>query len=282
MRATCWGFMLLVTMTVLAADEPARPTVLSVSRSHAAACQVFPTEHPEKPMTLRTEPILRRQQDTVGSSIGYTFLWVEESGRPAALCDVFYFRNQQETRDMLNEWHSFSNQPLTAKGPGIKDAERTFMASPGPGLEWKPIPKSEAPAKTLSQRRTQMGQLARRFQVEMIDKKQQRHELRLLTTPVFQYESKNSEEFLGGGIFAYCVETDPEVLILLEARVVDSSPTWMYAPVATSVDRQFLKLDDKEVWSANPPVFHPKSPHWIGFIKTVQIPVTTEAASKTS
>ena len=280
MRPLLIALVAFATPLNLIADDQAPPTVLSVSREHAAACQVFPTEHPDRPFALRPEPILQRQQNTVGNSMGYTFVWLEETGRPPALCDVFYFKNHQEQRLMLNEWHSFSDRPLTVKGLGAKDVLRTFMSSPGPGVEWRKFPSADPPAKTTSRRKSQMSQLARRFQVELFDSKQQRHELRLLTTPIFPYEPKNTTDFLGGAIFAYCVETDPEVLILIEARAADSGFQWMYAPVATSIDRLFLKLDDKETWSADPPVFNAKSPHWKDYIKNVRIPVTSDVAPK--
>lgn len=85
MRPLLIALVAFATPLDLIADEKAPPTVLSVSREHVAACEVFPTEHPDRPFVLRAEPILRRQQNTVGNSLGYTFVWLEDTGRPAAL-----------------------------------------------------------------------------------------------------------------------------------------------------------------------------------------------------
>lgn len=259
----------------LCADEDAGPpTILSVSRSHAGACRVFPTEHPDQPWKLREEPILRRQQNTMGNSLGYTFLWLEPSGRPAALCDVFFFKNFQENRMMLNEWHSFSTAPLTARGPGAKDVDRVFLKASGPGLEWKIIPDAEEPAKTAVGRKLQMTQLARRFSVELMTSQGDKHELRLLGTPLYQYDSRGDESFLSGALFAYCVETDPEVLASIEARRVNEQYVWQYGLTATSIARLFVKLDERdEIWKADPPVFDVNSPHSSGYIKDVRVPL---------
>jgi len=278
-RLLCLSLVVLGIRTASADDAPAAPTVLSVSQAHAEACRVFPADHPDAPFVLHPKPILRRQQNTVGNSLGYTYIWLEASGRPAALCDIFYFKNHLDTRQMLNEWHSFADVPLTARGPGKDDIERDFMAAPKPGLEWSVIGDAPAPAATHGTRLVQLRRLIRRFAAEMYDRAEQHHDLRLLNTPIFDYESSDPQRGLGGAIYAFCIETDPECMLLIEARPVAgaTSDQWMYAPVATSIDRQFLKLDGEQVWSADPPVFDAHSPHWKDFIKEVFIPVEKQA-----
>lgn len=272
----CTSLLLTMAPHVVmgAEEETGPPTILSVSRAHARACRVFPTDQPDKPWTLREEPILRRQQNTTGNSLGYTFLWLEASGRPAALCDVFFFKNFRENRMMMNEWHSFSTVPLTARGPGAKDVDRMFLNAAGPGLEWKTIPDAEAPATTPVARKLQLAKLARRFSVELINSNGDKHELRLLGTPIYQYEPKGDNSYLGGAIFAYCVETDPEVLASIEARRDGQQYVWQYGLTATSIARLFVKLDEQDViWKADPPVFDVNSPHSTGYVKEVWVPL---------
>lgn len=266
----CW-----VAATPASPDRIDPPTILSVSRTHAAHCVVFPTANPEKAFSLHPEPILRRQQNTIGNSLGYTFLWLESSGRPAALGDIFFFKNHLEMRHMLNEWHSFSEQPLTVKGPGAKDVEKIFLDSPSPGLEWLAFPDAELPASTLSVRKLQMNRLVRRIAVESTTHvSRKNYHLHLLTTPIFAYQSKGDERFLSGAIYAFCVETDPECLISIEARRVGERYEWQYAPTATTLDHLVLNLDGKQAWIADPPVFALRSPHATGFVKEVRIPLT--------
>jgi hypothetical protein len=137
-----------------------------------------------------------------------------------------------------------------------------------------PLPGAPRPADSHEKRLREIRTLARRFAVELIDGQGQKRQLRVLTRPIFTYESPAPAESLGGAIVAFCIETDPECLLFLEARPVDGVTQWMYAPVATSIDRLFLKLDDVQVWSADPPVFKTDSPHWKGFIREARIPLT--------
>lgn len=279
------GFLVVPGSFSRAADEPVPatppvPTVFSVSKAHAEACRVFAVKDPEHPFALRLEPILRRQQNTQGNSLGYTFVWLEPCGRPAALCDVFYFKNHLENRHMMNEWHSFADEPLKVVGPGKNDVPRDFLRSPSSGLDWKPVPGADQPADTPAGRRLQLGRLARRFSAWSIDAKERKHELRLLTTPILAYESTDPKRCLAGAIFAHCVETDPECLVVLEARPKVNGFEWRYAPVATSIDEQFLKLDDDLVWSSGVPEWKLDSPHWKDFIKETRIPLTQTTVKK--
>ncbi|OYW14772.1 MAG: hypothetical protein B7Z55_15455 [Planctomycetales bacterium 12-60-4] len=239
---------------------------------------VHPTAKPEKPFQLHPEPILRRQQNTIGNSLGYTFLWLEDSGRPAALGDIFFFKNHLEMRHMMNEWHSFNDQPLIVKGPGANDVEKVFLDSPAPGLDWRAFPDADEPAKTTAGRKLQMTRLVRRIAIDSTTQvSRQHHHLRLLTTPIFTYESTGDPRFLSGAIFAFCVETDPECLISIEARQSGDHYEWEFAPTATTIDLLALQLDEKPTWSADPPVFSLKSPHSTGFVKQVRVPLTPPA-----
>lgn len=277
MRCTYLLMILSCSCVIGLADDV--PTVHSVSREHAKQCRVFPVDHPDKPFVLREEAILRRQQNTVGNSQGYAFLWLDETGRPAALCDIFFFKNHLDLREMLNEWHSLSEQPLRSVGPGANDIERTFLNASTPGLDWKPVPDSPAPASSPRTRDLQMKRIAERFAVHEITSQEVSHDLRLLPQPIYEFEGIEGGDVVGGAIMAFCVETDPECLLFLEARRVDGQPHWMYAPLATSIERIFVKLEGQEVWTANPPVFAENTPHWKGFIKKVPIPVQTPATS---
>jgi hypothetical protein len=61
----------------------------AIVRQHAMAAKVYPTSDPAHPFARLEEPVLHRAQEVQGSSKGSVFVWVEPSGRPAAICDVF-------------------------------------------------------------------------------------------------------------------------------------------------------------------------------------------------
>jgi len=75
---------------------------------------------------------------------------------------------------------------------------------------------------------------------------QDRHQLRLLTTPVYRYA--DAAEVLDGALFAFVQGTNPEVLLLIEAPQGESPGRWQYgfAPM-TSFEAQ-VRRDDKIVW----------------------------------
>ena len=74
-----------------------------------------------------------------------------------------------------------------------------------------------------------MRELTRDFSAS-IGRKVYRHELRLLTQPLYRYEHKEGQ-VLDGALFAFAEGTDPELLLLVEARQRKDQPAeWQYAP----------------------------------------------------
>jgi hypothetical protein len=88
-------------------DVKTRPWAV-IAKRHAMAAKVYPTADPAHPFAMLKEPVLHRSQEVQGSSKGSVFVWVEPSGRPAAICDVFLFENGPEHYRLNNEWHSLS------------------------------------------------------------------------------------------------------------------------------------------------------------------------------
>ena len=64
-----------------------------IAKRHAMATKVYPTDDPTHPFAMLKEPVLHRAQEVQGSSKGSVFVWVEPSGRPAVICDVFLFED---------------------------------------------------------------------------------------------------------------------------------------------------------------------------------------------
>lgn len=254
-----------------------RPLWLEMAQSQMKECSVAPTDKPERAYELEAEPVFHHVQSVRGRSVGSVFLWLEESGRPAAVGDVFFLPSKK--RHMLyNEWHSLADVPVT-----IKWGEQTQLSSTEPGLKWAEIPNAGKPAETTAQRERQVRQLARRFTAHLIAKNSDKYELRLLTTPLKQYHAKDSTEFLSGGMFAFCQETDPEIFLLIEARPGESNPRWMFAAAEFSNLSLFLQLDGKETWKADPPRFDSRGTHIGGPLKEVELPTErteTEPKSK--
>jgi hypothetical protein len=123
-------------------DVKTRPWAV-ITKRHAMAAKVHATADPDHPFAPLKEPVLHRAQDVHGSSRGSIFIWVEPSGRPAAICDVFLFAEGTGGYSLNNEWHSLSASPLRAES-----SYGVLFNATGPGLEWKPLPNAPAPPDT--------------------------------------------------------------------------------------------------------------------------------------
>src|SRR5271156_2607058 len=82
----------------------------------------------------------------------------------------------------------------------------------GPGIRSEPIPGAPRPAATAAERLRQMRALAREFKAS-VDLEKGGTELRLLSQPLFRYESKSD-----GALFAFVMATDPEALLVIDER----------------------------------------------------------------
>jgi hypothetical protein len=223
-------------------DVKTRPWAV-ITKRHAMAAKVHATADPDHPFAPLKEPVLHRAQDVHGSSRGSIFIWVEPSGRPAAICDVFLFAEGTGGYSLNNEWHSLSASPLQ-----VESSNGVLFNSTGPGLEWKPIPNAPAPADTPPGRDRQARRLAERFSADEVDRKNVRSHLRLLTTPLHRYDTSDSLVSRGGALFAFCQQTDPQLLLLIEARKSGAEYRWEYGVAGFSNMDLYLRLDGREVW----------------------------------
>ncbi len=255
-------------------DVKTRPWAV-IAKRHAMAAKVYATADPDHPFAPLKEPVLHRMQEVTGSSKGSVFIWVEPSGRPAAICDVFLFEDGPGRYRLNNEWHSLSASPLRAQSPlGV-----LFNAT-GPGLEWKPIPKAPAPADKPPGRDRQARRLAERFNADLVNRKNERFHLRLLTTPLHRYDTSDSPDSRGGALFAFCQQTDPELLLLIEARKSGAGYRWEYAVAGFSDMDLYLRLDGREVWRDVPAFSSGIGVHSGGRVRIVDIAAELEAAKR--
>lgn len=264
---------LIVGQAAADAPDKEKPYWLETARQHIAECEVFFPAHPDRDIKAHAEPVFHHIQSTRGRSVGSVFLFVEASGRPAAVGDVFLFP-KRETHDLYNEWHSLADEPLTVRWDG-----GPLLECPAAGLEWMPFPDGPALATSRTARERQLRQLARRFTAHLVNREKDKYELRLLTTPLYRYsageeaaDDADPPASLGGGLFAFCQETDPEIFLLLEARRAGEGWSWHWAVAEFSNLSLFLQLDGKDAWKADPPEFNSRGKHTGGKLKDVALP----------
>jgi hypothetical protein len=190
---------------------------------------------PRSAAMLREEPALRWTNPVRETDDGLVLLWLS-GGRPeAAAC---FYKVRYEGRPVeAHEFQSLASVPLTATLGG-----QTFWAPRGPGVTPKPIPGAPRPASTSSDRLRQLRALAREFKAS-VDLEKGVTELRLLSQPVFRYESEAD-----GALFAFVLTTDPEVLLLIDDRPGEGGHAWHYAFARMSSHSLVARHRDRVVW----------------------------------
>lgn len=122
---------------------------------------------------------------------------------------------------------------------------------PTSGLTFTELQGVRAPASSLVTRLLQMNAIARRFRADFSPhtKPNEFTRLRLLSKALFRYDSENSS-VVDGAVYGFVDATDPELLLVIEARRTENGTTWVYAPTRSRHDHLRLYLSDELVWEA--------------------------------
>jgi hypothetical protein len=204
-------------------------------KREAAEYRIVLHTKPATASALRDEPVLRWTNPVRDTDDGLVLLWLSR-GRPEAVA-CFYRAKLGGRSTEAHEFHSLATVPLTAtRGGGTVWAPRAPGVSPGP------VPGAPRPASTPAERLRQMRALAREFKAS-VDLENGGTQLRLLSQPLFRYESETD-----GALFAFVLTTDPEVLLIIDDRVGDGGHAWHYAFARMSNHSLVAKHRDRVVW----------------------------------
>jgi hypothetical protein len=200
----------------------------------------------ERKLELQRELVLRWSNPARGNGTthGACFVWTRD-GRPEAFASIFsYVPTRSRTQDkrwVCHAFNSLSLEPMVARRSG-----ETFWR-PQPVTEPQPIPDASEPADSRRLRLVEMRNLARQFRARCGPADNQR-ELRLIPQPVYRHQDP-STDVLDGALFSFVMGTDPEVLLLIEARKTPGGSRWCYSLARHSSIplRAFYQGD--EIWS---------------------------------
>lgn len=175
-------------------------------------------------LTLQPKSALNWTNPSTGRVYGDLYFWTRD-GRPEIAMTLF--KAWEPANGFHVELHSLSNEIVQAERKQ-QSVWRTKQA----GIEWKPLSDAPSPAELPVRRLAQMRLLARQFSVTLTDFRQnetgEKQALRVLPQPVYRYQSITAE-LIDGAVFAFVLGTDPEVLLLLEARQGTDGPEWLYS-----------------------------------------------------
>jgi hypothetical protein len=257
----CWIFPALVPAA--RAQESGKPPLAKQAQSEEAAKQERKKELDEmrrraegttivrldgsdrSPAKLVAEPLMRYSDQII--LIMDATLWAYGAkGRPLALQKVECYRHPSFPK-YLYALFSLSDGLIEARWPG-----ESGWSSTKPAIEMRILPGAPQPAAKESGRLVQMKEALRRFAVTMTGWQDRKDEMRLLSRPLYRYADPGSG-LQDGAIFAFVTYgTNPNFLILIELQGADvEHAVWKYASLRMTDGGLNLRLDDKEVWSAD-------------------------------
>jgi hypothetical protein len=218
------SLLLLVQPPPAPADGLAK-VLRPIYQKEAEAYSIAVETAPDRPLELKKEPVFEWANPTRnGGQQGAVFLWLR-AGRPAALACIFSHPAEEfPGRTVLHELHALDPEKLIVS----RDAANKW--EPKAGLARAPLPDAGEPAATPAARLVQMRKLAAEFGGYEIDHAKKRWDLRLLPTPLYRYPAATAG-VVDGALFALTSDagTDPEVLLLIEAKVDGGKRRWEFA-----------------------------------------------------
>jgi hypothetical protein len=186
----------------------------------AADYQITRGKDQAQKLELKPEAVLHWSNPIrPGETNGSVFVWTYD-GRAALVGTIFSHLVQGKTdlKVIAHEFQSLTSEPL-------------------------------APATTAAGRLSQMRNLAREFsattKLEEVDQ-----DLRLLTQPLHRNE-KSVGEILDGALFTFVTGTDPELMLVIEARPAAGSdkPVWHYTAERFTDLPLKLRHNGRELWT---------------------------------
>ena len=187
--------------------------------------------------------LLRWSNATRFTTYGDTYVWTD---RGCAKAIVSIFAVGEPRNSIAAECQSLSGEPFK-----MRRGETVVWAPKEKGVEFKKLNSHGTPGKTVAARGIQMSRIARDFRAEFAPHTapDQFTQLRLLSRPLYRYQSSNPD-IVDGAVYGFVNATDPELLLVLEARRDGDDLFWHYAPARSRHDQIRLYLDQKLVWDS--------------------------------
>lgn len=211
---------------------------LATMRTLLAEYKVQSADNSAAIYRLKEEPVLRFTNSVGSTQDGAVFLWLGANGRPEATAQVSLRRDGV----WFYELSSLSEQPLVAT-PSAGVPWQPARA----GVEFKPMPGAPAPAGNPEQRLRQLRTLAAEFSAKDYFRNHDWQNLRMLRTPLARYGNPETT-LIDGALFGYVLTTDPEVLLMIEARKGKSGPEWQFAFAPMTIYQVNGSWKGQEVW----------------------------------
>jgi hypothetical protein len=263
-----WSFVFLVLaasgfwVPTGAADEPEKDKPEAARREQqlqnmqrsAASYKLSADGTPERAFKLQEAPVMRFSNPITSTKDGALYVWTHR-GRPQALLKFFTFNHKTYS----HFWLSLSEDSFVAEREG-----KVVWSPSEPGITLHELEGAPLPAETAAQRLRQMRTLSARFSATYTAThlRARPFELRLLTQPLFRYETDDDDQ-ADGALFGYAQSTTPVGLLFLESRQTPDGHRWHYACATLVTGPVTARYEEKEVFSLEriAPGKDPKRPY---------------------
>jgi hypothetical protein len=276
---TCWtvGSLAVLVSVGTAADDARdrqRAELLEQMRALARETRVaFADGRSEDLLRFVDKPIFRYDDQPRRFLDATVWVWTR-AGRPVALQKIEAKRHQ--ATDQPQWGYCFTS--LADDRLQVTWSDDRNYQSQEPGVTFRPVPDAPAVAEDSLRRRRQLRELARQFSARILinPATNRSEEMRLLTTPLWEYEDEATRK-LTGALFAFSTSgTNPDLVIWLEARPANTGLVWNYAPARMTTGGLTVSYRDDSAWQA--PFVPPRDPAYATwtFFSTDRTPVETE------
>jgi hypothetical protein len=228
-------------------DRGRAAATLENGQAEAVLYAIHPAGRDDVSLKLHKESVLKWYNSVDQSVYGNIFVWTS-NGRPEVVASIYQFYSPKQ--DFCAEFHSLSLDPLVVTKNG-----KELWTPKEPGVVLKAFDDAAAPSSSKPQRLVEMRKLAGQFSAQLTHETQEMYRLRLLPQPLLRYGSPESE-VLDGALFAFTFTTDPELLVVVEARKAEKGHRWMYGHARMNIGELKVTHRDREIWKAEP-LAHP-------------------------
>jgi hypothetical protein len=219
-------------------DEQQRAERLEQMRALARSTKVDYQKEGHKPVLLDS-PVFRYDDQPRRFLDATMWVWTDK-GRPVAF---------EKVEAMPSQWQ-FCFTSLAADLLDVNWTGNHRYRSSKAGMEMRPLPNApDVPARS-SRRSLELRNLAREFSARIVvDGAGNSEEMRLLSTPIFEYTDPQSN-LLTGAVFGFATNgTNPDLLLVLEARPEpeQGASRWHYAAARMTIGGVTLKHRENTV-----------------------------------
>lgn len=240
------GLALVMAGLSTIADESRdqqRAKYLELMRERAEATRVSFAKSNAAPK-LMDQPIFRYDDQQRGFIDATIWAWTDK-GRPVAFEKVEVML-EFKTKPLWNYCFASLDEDLIQ----ASWADNRKYQAKEPGVVFQPVPGAPAVGTKQAERRRQLRELSRAFsaRISLDPRTTNTEEMRLLNTPLFEYTNPETK-LTDLAVFGYSTAgTNPDMLLVFDAREKDGKPTWHYSPVRMTAGGVTLKRGELKVY----------------------------------